>query len=123
MIRLIASTAFMLLVAAPAHAQWEPPDEVLQVRISGKGAWMVRCEYQDRKGKTAIKEAHGRGDKLHLVEPASGACTYQAAPDKPLTLRFKSSLYRCMLPAPEKGTCQQTFAAGATGQVQIRKRD
>lgn len=49
--RLIASTAFMLLSAVPAHAQWEPPAEVLQVRISGQGAWTVRCEYQDRKGR------------------------------------------------------------------------
>lgn len=52
MTRLIASTALMLLAAAPAHAQWEPPDEVLQVCVDAEGDWNVRCEYQDRRGKT-----------------------------------------------------------------------
>lgn len=120
--RLIVATASMLLSMAPAHAQWEPPEEVLQVRINGQGAWTVRCEYQDRKGKTVVREALGRGDRLHLIQPSSGSCTYQAAPDRPLTIRLKSPLYACTLPAPDRGTCQQTFAAGASGRIEVRKR-
>lgn len=120
---LIALPALILLAAAPANGQWEPPDEVLQVRISGKGAWVVRCEFVDRKGKTQTKEARGRGDHLYLLEPVSGTCTYQAAPDQPLALRFKSPLYRCTLPAPEQKMCRQTFVAGSSGQIVIKKRD
>ena len=122
---LIVSTALALLAALPAHAQWEPVDEVLQVRIQGKGAWSVRCEYQDRRGKTVVREANGRGDRLYLsaYEGSGGSCTYRAAADQPLTIRLKSPLYRCTLPAREKDLCQQTFAAGASGQFQVVKRD
>jgi hypothetical protein len=121
--RLTATIALLLLAAAPAHAQWEPPDEVLQVRIKAEGDWSVRCEWQDRKGKTLSREASGEAEKLHLNRPQSGTCTYRADPGKPLTIRLKSSLYRCTLPATEPKTCQQTFAPGASGQIEIRKRD
>ncbi|MBX3565862.1 MAG: hypothetical protein KF730_14935 [Sphingomonas sp.] len=50
-------------------------------------------------------------------------CRYQAAPDQPLALRFKSPLYRCTLPAPEQKMCRQTFVAGSSGQIVIKKRD
>lgn len=119
---LIVSTTFLLLAAAPSHAQWEPPEEVLQVRMSGKGEWSVVCEYQDRDGKTVIREARRRTDKLHLNQPMTGSCTYRAAADQPLTIWLKSSLYRCTLPAPEKKQCRQTFAAGSSGRIDIRKR-
>jgi hypothetical protein len=112
-----------LLVIAPAYGQWEPPEEVLQVRISGKGAWSVRCEYQDRNGKTVVREANSRPDRLHLSKPTTGSCTYKAASDQPLTIRLKSPLYRCSLPTPQAGICQQVFAAGASGQFDIRARD
>lgn len=123
MARLIAlSPAILLFAAAPASGQWEPPDEALQVRISGEGAWVVRCNYQDRKGKAATREARGpRDQRLHLIEPSSGSCAYQAA-DKLLTIRFKSPLYTCTLLAPEKGMCQQSFAVGASGEIEVRKR-
>lgn len=118
----IALTA-LLLGSAPAHAQWEPVDEVLQVRIAGKGAWVVRCDWVDRKGKPQLRELRGRGDRLYINDAASGSCTYQAAPDQPLTLRLKSPLYRCTLPARETEMCRQTFAAGAAGSFQVVRRD
>lgn len=120
---LIALSPALLLLAAPAHAQWEPVDEVLQVRIQGKGAWSVRCEYLDSRGRTMVREANGRGDRLHLSALAGGSCTYQAAPDRPLTIRLKSPLYRCTLPSRENKMCQTTFPAGASGRFEIRKRD
>lgn len=120
---LFASPALLLFAAAPAHAQWEPPDEVLQVRISGKGAWSVRCAFQNTKGKTTVREAKGRSEQLHLIKAVSGVCTYEAAPDKPLTIWLKSPLYQCTLPAREPKLCRQTFAAGTSGQIDIRRRD
>lgn len=123
MVRLIALSTALMLLAAPAYAQWEPVDEVLQVRIQGKGAWVVRCEYLDGRGRTVVREANGRGDRLHLSALAGGSCTYQAAPERPLTIRLKSPMYRCTLPSREKDMCQTTFAAGASGRFEIRKRD
>ncbi len=120
---MVLLSAVAWAVIAPAYGQWEPPEEVLQVRISGKGAWSVRCEYQDQNGKTVVREANGRPDRLHLNRAAGGSCTYRAAPDQALTIRLKSPLYRCSLPAPQAGTCQQAFAAGASGQFDIRPRD
>lgn len=124
MIRLMSpAPALLLLTAVPASGQWEPPDDVLQIRVDGDGAWSVRCDYQDRKGKAVTREAHGpRDGRLHLLEPSGGACSYQAASDKPLTIRLKSPLYACTLPAPDQGACQQTFAAGASGEIEVRKR-
>jgi len=113
---------FLLLAAVPAHGQWEPPNEVLQVRINGEGGWVVRCDYQDRKGKAVTKEARGKPDRLHLIEPQSGSCTYQAAADRPLTIWMKSPNYRCTLPSPQPKLCRQTFAAGTSGQIEVRKR-
>lgn len=73
---LILIPALLLVTAPPASAQWEPADEVLQVRIKGDGAWQVRCAFQNRKGKAATREANGPRDKrLYLVEPSSGSCT------------------------------------------------
>ncbi|MBC9032667.1 hypothetical protein IAG41_09710 [Sphingomonas sp. JC676] len=121
---LSVSPLLMLLAAAPAYGQWEPPNEVLQIRVSAKGDWAVRCEWQDAKGKTVTSEARkGDRDRLHLSEPRAGICTYRSAPDKPITILLKSPLYRCTLPAREKKMCRQTFAAGSSGQFEIRKRD
>lgn len=120
---LTASPLLLLLAAAPAHAQWEPPNEVLQVLIAGQGDWSVRCEYQDPRDRTMVREAKGRGERLHLSRPRSGACAFQAAPDQPLTIRLKSPLYRCTLPAPTPNACEQTFAAGASGRFEILARD
>ncbi len=121
MIRSIASIAF-LIFATPALAQWEPPDEVLQVRMKGDGAWTVRCDYQDRRGKNAVREANGPKDgRLHLNRATGGTCTYRAAPDKPLTIRLKSPLYHCTLPQPAEG-CEQSFPAGSSGQFEVRGR-
>lgn len=118
----VVSSALMLFVAAPAPGQWEPPDEVLQVRISGKGDWNVRCEYQDKNGKTVTREARKNSDRLHLTGVISGTCSYQAASDQPLTIWLKSPLYSCTLPASEQKACRQTFAAGTSGRIDIRKR-
>lgn len=120
--RLSMSPLLLLFAAVPAHGQWEPPNEVLQVRIDGKGGWVVRCEYQDKKGKTVTQEARGKPDRLHLSEPASGTCTYQAAADKPLTIWLKSPNYACTLPSPQRKMCRQTFAPGSSGRIDVRKR-
>jgi len=120
--RLIAFFA-LLISAEPALAQWEPPDEVLQVRVKGDGAWTVRCDYQDRRGTSENREAKGPKDgRLHLNRATGGTCTYRAAPDEPLTIRLKSALYQCTLPQPGEG-CAQTFPAGASGQFEVRGRD
>lgn len=120
---MVLLSAVIMVAIAPAYAQWEPPEEVLQVRISGKGAWWVRCEYQDQEGKTVVREANGRPDRLHLNKAASGSCAYRAAPEQALTIRLKSPLYRCSLSAPQAGTCRQMFAAGTSGQFDIRPRE
>lgn len=117
--------ATLVFLAAPALAQWEPPDEVLQVRVKGDGPWTMSCQWQSRKGKPMTREVRGRNDdweRLHLNEAYGGTCSYRAAPDKPLTVRLKSPLYRCTLPAPGKEACEQTFPAGASGQFDIQKR-
>ncbi|MFA6113338.1 MAG: hypothetical protein WC729_05085 [Sphingomonas sp.] len=116
------SPLLIMLAAVPAHGQWEPPNEVLQVRISGKGDWVVRCEYQDKKGQTVSREARGKTDRLHLGEPISGSCTYQAATDRPLTIWLKSPHYSCTLPTPQPKICRQVFTAGSSGRIEIRKR-
>lgn len=122
MIRSITSFS-LLIFATPALAQWEPPDEVLQIRIKGDGAWTVRCDYQDRQGRNTVRAAKGPKDgRLHLNRPTGGTCTYRAAPDKPLTIRLKSPLYRCTLPQPGEG-CEQTLPAGSSGQFEVRGRD
>lgn len=121
--RLSISPLLLLLAAAPMHGQWEPPNEVLQVRISGKGDWVVRCDWKNAKGKSVTSEARrGERDRLHLIEPENGTCNYQAGADKPITIWLKSPNYRCTLPAREKRDCRQTFSAGSTGQFEIRKR-
>lgn len=119
--RLIAFFA-LLIFAEPALAQWEPPDEVLQVRVKGDGAWTARCDYQDRRGRSAVREAGGsKNGQLHLNRATGGTCTYRAAPGEPLTIWLKSPLYQCTLPEPSEG-CEQTFPAGASGQFEVRPR-
>lgn len=123
--RLIAPCA-LLLFASPAPAQWEPVDEVLQVLVSGEGAWVVRCQWRTRGGQPMARDARGRGsnrvERIHMLESFGGTCTYQAAPDHPLTIRLKSPLYRCTLPARIEQRCEQTFPAGASGQFEIQAR-
>lgn len=123
--RLVATSA-LLLLASPALAQWEPVDEVLQVLVRGEGTWTVRCQWQNRRGEPMSREARGRGsdrlERLHMLESFGGTCTYQAAPDRPLTIQLRSPLYRCTLPARIAQRCEQTFPAGASGQFEIRRR-
>ncbi|MCP1469650.1 hypothetical protein J3E64_001332 [Sphingobium sp. OAS761] len=118
----IAAIAALSLISAPAVAQWEPPDEVLQVRIKGDGDWFVRCQYKNRKGEDVTDEARGpRDERLH-IRTSQGSCTYQSAASETLTIRLKSPLYRCTLPEPGEG-CEQTFPAGISGQFEIRRRN
>lgn len=116
----------MLPVAA--HAQWEPLPEVLQVEAQGEGFWVVSCQLLDKKGQPVAREIRGRGkrsERLSLIEATGGQCTYQAAPDKPLTLAVKGGWYSCTLPSPtnmKRRGCEQIMPAGATGQFEIRRR-
>lgn len=115
----------LLFFAVPAQAQWAPPDEVLQVHAKGEGAWVVNCQWQSRRGQPMTREIRGSGrdrwERMNVLEPG-GTCYYQAAPDRPLTIRMRSPLYRCALPAPVSGACEQTFPAGASGQLDVRPR-
>lgn len=123
--RLIAWSA--LLLAAPAQAQWAPPDEVLQVRARGEGAWVVSCRWQNSRGEPISREIRGSGrdrwERLHALESFGGTCSYQAAAGQPLTILLRSRLYRCTLPAPGGRECQQTFPAGASDQFEIQSRN
>lgn len=124
--RLIAAPA-LLLLASPALAQWEPPDEVLQVHARGEGAWVLRCQWQNRRGEPMTREVRGSGrnrsEHLYALESFGGTCSYQAAPDRPLTIRLRSPRYRCTLPARAPRLCEQTFPAGASGQFEVRARE
>jgi hypothetical protein len=118
---------FMLMLpAAPALAQWAPPDEVLQIRAKGAGAWTVRCQWPGRGGQPMTREVRGSGrdrwERLHLLDSYGGTCTYQAAPGQPLTIQLKSPLYRCTLPQRAGRECEQTFPAGASGRFEIEAR-
>lgn len=125
--RLVVLYSLPLIASAPLAAmQWEPPDEVLQVQIYGKGDWLVSCQWQDYKGKSKAREAHGADDRhqhLHVLRAESGSCSYKAAPEGELTIRLDSPLYRCTLPSPEEGECMQTFPAGSQGEFRIEKRN
>ena len=65
----VAGMLVLLVLAQPALAQWEPPHEVLQVRVKGEGDWQVTCQWQDRRGKTRSGEIRGRNrdwERLHV---------------------------------------------------------
>lgn len=123
--RLIGMSA-LALASAPAAAQWEPYPEVLQVDGAGEGAWLISCRLLDRKSSPVTRELKGRGKRkehLGILDVQGGQCSYQAAPDKPLLIAVNGGVYRCPLPSPIEGKCEQTFPAGATGQFNIRRRD
>lgn len=111
----VIALSTLVLAAAPALAQWAPPDEVLRVRVKGEGAWTVSCQWQSRSGRD-------RWERLHLLESYGGTCSYQAAPDQPLTIQLRSPLYRCTLPQRAGRECEQTFPAGASGRFEIQAR-
>lgn len=122
----VIALSTLMLAAAPALAQWAPPDEVLQVRVRGEGAWTVSCQWQSRSGQPMAREVRGSGrdrwERLHLLESYGGTCSYQAAPDQPLTIQLRSRLYRCTLPQRAGRECEQTFPAGASGRFEIQAR-
>ena len=121
-----ATILALLFLAEPALAQWEPPDDVLQVRVKGDGDWHLTCKWQDSKGRSQTKELAGRNgdwERLHIRRPVSGTCSYQAAAGHTLTVRLKSPLFQCTLPQPGGDGCEQTFLAGGAGQFAIAARD
>lgn len=117
--------AAVAMLPGAANAQWEPLPEVLQIFGQGEGAWTISCQFQDRRGKVVARDAKGCGkrqERLSMVEPAGGQCSYRAAPDKPLVITVKSPFYLCPLPAATGKGCEQSFPAGASGQLEIKKR-
>jgi len=122
----VIALSMLMLAAAPALAQWAPPDEVLQVRVKGEGAWTVSCQWQGGNGEPRSRAAQSSGrnrwERLHLLRSYGGTCTYQAAPDQPLTIQLRSPLYRCTLPQRAGRECEQTFPAGASGRFEIQAR-
>ncbi len=123
--RLIGLSA-LALAATPATAQWVAYPEVLQVDGEGEGAWLISCQLLDKKDRPVTRELKGRGKRkghFGIFDVRGGQCSYQAAPDKPLLIAVNGGLYRCPLPSPVEGKCEQTFPAGATGQFDIRRRD
>ncbi|MBU7588471.1 MAG: hypothetical protein KAF42_04570 [Sphingopyxis terrae] len=122
----VLACSLVMMTAAPALAQWAPPPEVLQVRVKGEGAWTVSCQWQSRSGEPMTREVRGSGrnrwERLHLLESDGGKCSYQAAPDQPLTIQLRSPLYRCTLPQRTGRECEQTFPAGASGRFDIQER-
>lgn len=110
----------LLAVPASAHAQWTPYPHVLQFRVEGKGAWSVSCQLLDKHREAVSYELTGRGQDRFNKEVTGGQCSYQAAPDERLKIVITGN-YVCPLPAPEKRRCEQTFPAGSTGQLEIRR--
>ncbi|GGB37385.1 hypothetical protein ACFSC3_17215 [Sphingomonas floccifaciens] len=120
------AAATIVLTAVPALAQWTPTDDVMIVEAKGDGAWAVTCQLQDRKGATVSREVRGgkKGwQRLTQLDARGGQCSYQAAPDRPLTIRMRGGLYACPLPTVSKGWCEQAVAAGGSGQFDIKRRD
>jgi hypothetical protein len=118
-----ALLALPLVLAVPvsAQAQWKPYPRVLQFRADGDGAWTVSCQLLDKNGKPVAFELDDRGKDRFNREVTGGQCSYRAAPDETLRIIIAGD-YACPLPAPEEDSCAQTFAAGSTGQLEIRRR-
>lgn len=119
---LIAAIAISVSVI-PAAAQWEPHPEVLVIDAQGAGSWALTCQLQDKKGATVSQELRGTGKKpqrLTMLDARGGQCSYQAAPDQPLTLQMRRGLYACSLPTATRKGCEQKVEAGASGQFDIR---
>lgn len=112
-----------VLVALPsaAMAQWVPHPQVLQLKAEGDGAWSISCQLQDKTGKPLSPRLSDGGTTRFNKEVMGGQCAYKAAPDKPLKITIGGD-YVCPLPSPEKRICAQTFPAGSSGELEIRRR-
>lgn len=119
--RLILLPALLAMPAA-ASAQSVPYPQVLQFEAEGDGAWTIRCVLEDRKGKPVSRELSGEEKRAFNLEVTTGQCTYAAAPDAPLRITIGGD-YACPLPAPDARKCTQVFPAGASGQLDIRRRN